>query len=249
MAVAEQARITAEAASRAKSTFLANMSHELRTPLNVILGYSDTLYEEASDMGCRDILSYVDNIKVAGGKLLGIISDILDISQIETNMIKLNLSEFAVNQLVEEVVLSFKPVIRAVGHEFAVHYENELGVMCTDYQKVKQILANLLDNAAKFTTKGIITFTIDREAFKNKQMDKLIFQVTDTGIGIVSEQLDKIFKAFNQVDNSSTRQYGGTGLGLAICWHFCRIMGGNITVESKPGTGSTFRVELPAWIT
>ncbi len=250
LAIAEQARTMAESANRAKSTFLANMSHELRTPLNAILGYTDIVYEDAVDANCGDIVGYLDEIRGAGNKLLGIISDILDISQIETSKVKLNLTEFLVIDLIEEVVNAVQPIIKTIGNTLTVEYNREqLGTLYADQQKVKQILLNLLNNAIKFTHRGHITFTINRkqQGEGNQSTDLLTFQVADTGIGIEPEKLESIFEAFNQADNSTTRRYEGTGLGLAISQHFSRLMGGQITVSSELGKGSVFTVRLPVW--
>jgi len=250
LAIAEQARTMAESANRAKSTFLANMSHELRTPLNAILGYTDIVYEDAVDANCGDMVGYLEEIRGAGNKLLGIISDILDISQIETSKVKLNLAEFPVIDLIEEVVNAVQPIIKTIGNTLTVEYNREqLGTLYADQQKVKQILLNLLNNAIKFTHRGHITFATNREqqGEGNHTTDLLCFQVTDTGIGIESEKLESIFEAFNQADNSTTRRYEGTGLGLAISQHFSRLMGGQITVSSELGKGSVFTVRLPVW--
>lgn len=245
LAVAEQARTMAEAANRAKSTFLAKMSHELRTPLNAILGYNEIITEELRDLELEEtIMPYSQKIKLAGDKLLGIISDILDVSQIQTDQVKLNLTEFIVAQLVEDVIESIHPTIQSVGNTLVVEQENTLGLLYADRQKVKQILLNLLGNATKFTVQGIITFTIKREQPLNEK-EWLYFQVTDTGIGIAAEERERIFEAFSQVDDSSTRRYEGSGLGLAITQYFCQIMGGQITVESEIGKGSTFIIRLP----
>jgi signal transduction histidine kinase len=247
LAVAEQSRNMAEAANRAKTTFLGNMSHELRTPLNAILGYRDVIYEEAEELGYTQILQYLDDIKVAGNKLVNIITDILDISQIETGKATLKPSEFKVSDLVEELVGVVQSIIKSEGNHFIIECNDDLGVMYADYRKTKQIVMNLLSNAVKFTTHGKIHLIVSREIYPNHE-DWLHFKVADTGIGIESEQLDKIFEAFTQVDNSSTRQFGGTGLGLAISKHFCQMMGGNISVETKLKAGSTFVVHLPAQV-
>jgi len=250
LAIAEQARVMAEVANRAKSTFLANMSHELRTPLNAILGYGDTIYEDAIELGYQELLPYLEKIRVAGGQLLNMISDILDISQIATDKVELNLSEFPVINLIEEVVSIIQPTVKSVGNSLLIKSYDNLGSLYSDRQKIKQILLNLLSNATKFTIRGVITLTTTRESSteENNEGDWLQFRIADSGIGIAVEQLDKIFEAFNQVDNSPTREYGGTGLGLAISQHFCRVMGGNIIVESQLSKGSVFTVRLPAKI-
>ena len=247
LAIAEQARNIAESASCAKTTFLANMSHELRTPLNAILGYSDIIIEDVTDLGYSDILPDISKIQIAGKQLLAIVSDILDISKIEAEKLELHFTEFAVADLIREIVTTIQPIINNNDNAIIVEHANELGTMYGDNQKIKQILLNLLHNATRFTKNGQITFTITRH-FSTKPLsdgkDWLQFQVADTGIGIAKERFDKIFDAFNQVDNSTTREYGGTGLGLTICKHFCQAMDGNISIQSTLGEGSVFTVRL-----
>lgn len=247
LAVAEQARAMAETANRAKSTFLAKMSHELRTPLNAILGYNEILEEELGDIGCvQEVLPYLRKIKLAGDKLLSIISDILDVSQIQTDQVKLNLVEFAVEDVVKEVISAIYPTIQSVGNTLVIERSETLGMFYADWQKVKQILWNLLSNATKFTVQGTITFKIKRVYEISNGKEWIHFEVRDTGIGIAPEEMERIFEAFSQVDDSSTRRYEGAGLGLAITQYFCQIMGGFITVESALDQGSTFTVRLPA---
>jgi signal transduction histidine kinase/CheY-like chemotaxis protein len=375
LSIAEQARKMAEAANSAKSTFLAQMSHELRTPLNAILGYSDMIQEEALDSGCEELLPDLDKVQMAGRELLDIISNILDISKIEADKLELNLTEFAVTDLINEVVTTIQPIVKIKGNRLKLESGNKLGTLYADYHKVKQVLFNILNNAVKFTNEGTITFTITRhqkipppelnplekgktdggegktepqslskgetehthlekheiellplekvktdipilengkiefpplgkipplkngktefpvlekdktefprlktsetqspplekegkEAFsrlktsetqsaplekegKDALSDWLFFQIADTGIGIPSEKLNMVFEAFTQADNSTTREFGGTGLGLAISEHFCKTMGGKISVCSTQGEGTTFTVQLPAQV-
>jgi signal transduction histidine kinase len=259
--MAEQAREMATAANRAKTTFLAKMSHELRTPLNAIIGYSNLIQEDAADIGCEDILPDLEKIQIAGQQLLTIITDILDISKIEANKLELYLSEFELSRLIEEVRLTIQPILK--GSQFNIESPGELGVIYADYNKLRQILLNLLSNATKFTDKGTITLTTIRSTVSPesiaqnqfnqlplvtecKNSDWLYFQVTDNGVGIPSEQLKIIFEPFIQADDSSTRKFGGTGLGLPISQHFCQAMGGDISVDSTVGEGSIFTVQLPA---
>jgi signal transduction histidine kinase/response regulator of citrate/malate metabolism len=263
LSLAEQARNMAEAASRAKTTFLAKMSHELRTPLNAILGYSNMIQEEAEEFGCEDLVPDLDKVQLAGKQLLDIISNILDVSKIEADKLELNLTEFSIAKLIEEVVTTIKPLVKIEGNILEIVCPGDLGTMTADYHKVRQILLNLLNNASKFTKHGKITLSVTQKNYpknkdeKNEQSETdtiaqnnpdlswLLFQVTDTGIGIAQEQLNLIFEAFIQADNSTTREYGGTGLGLTICENFCRVMGGDISVCSIEGEGSTFTVKLP----
>lgn len=251
LAVAEQARLMAETANRAKSTFLAKMSHELRTPLNAILGYADFIYEDASEGGYDYILPYLEAIRGSGLKLLNIISDILDISQIETGSLELNINEYSVRGLIDELIELIEPLMTTNGNRLELKIQGDLGHQKADREKVKQILLNLLSNAAKFTRQGNISFSISRElktSDEENQREWLCFQVEDNGIGIPSEQMSAVFEAFNQVDESSTREYEGTGLGLAISQHYSRLMEGNITVISEVGKGSNFTLWLPSQV-
>jgi two-component system sensor histidine kinase ChiS len=237
--VAEQARLAAESASRAKSAFLANISHELRTPLNAIIGYSSLLYEEALDMGCeKAAMDDLEKIQTAGKGLLGIISDVLDLTKIEADKIDLRLEEFDLNAMVRDTVTVMRPQLGDDNH-LLLHCPAELGSMRADRYRTQQILQNLLGNAGKFTRRGNIGLTVEAGG------DLAIFRVSDTGIGIPAEYLEKIFEPFCQVDSSSTRLYGGTGLGLALSRQMCRAMGGDITVASELGKGSVFTVRIP----
>jgi signal transduction histidine kinase len=267
----QKAKEVAEAASQAKSAFLANMSHELRTPLNAIIGYSEILAEEASDWSHPGFISDLQKIRGAGSHLLALIDDILDLSKIEADKMDLRVSSFEVSVLIDEVVTTIHPLIQKNKNTLKVHRAKNLGLMRSDLVKVRQVLLNLLSNASKFTEQGTITLTVERELAKGggagevarrgqeqgsrgeiispaplpPRAPAILFKVSDTGIGMTAEQRRHLFKAFTQIDNSSTRKYGGSGLGLVISQHFCQMMGGNITVESKKGRGSTFTVYLP----
>ena len=249
--IAEQARIAADSANRAKSTFLAKMSHELRTPLNAIIGYSDMLGEEAEDSGYESIIPDLYKIQTAGKNLLAIVSDILDLSKIEADKMVLTPTEFVTTKLIENVVTTIEPLIKQQNNNFVVKNIDELGTMHTDYQKVAQILLNILSNAAKCTRQGTITFTITRRQINRNGLissDWLYFHITDTGNGIAPELMEPIFNAFLQTDNSHTRARDGTGLGLTICDHLSRAIGGHIYVSSEVGVGSTFTLQLPTQI-
>jgi signal transduction histidine kinase len=250
-----KAKEAAEAASRAKSQFLANMSHELRTPLNGIIGFSQILKEEVRELGYTDFIPDLEAIRSSGIHLLALINDILDISKIEAGGMNLFLESFDVPTLIDEVVMATQPLVEKNGNALLVNCGSNLGTIHADLTKVRQVLLNLLSNAAKFTTQGTITLEVSRED-KSKVIDsneesdssQVVFRVTDTGIGMTPEQLKKIFIAFTQADASTTRKYGGTGLGLTISRHFCQMMGGEITAFSQFGEGATFTVLLPAHV-
>jgi hypothetical protein len=233
-----------ELASQHKSQFLANMSHELRTPLNAIIGYSEMLQEEAEDLGQADFLPDLQKINTAGKHLLALINDILDLAKIEAGKMDLFLETFDVAPMLRDVITTITPLVEKNANTLAVQHAADLGTMRADLTKVRQVLFNLLSNACKFTTQGTITLAASREAVAG--VDWLTLRVADTGIGMTSAQMEKLFQAFSQADASTTRQYGGTGLGLAITRHFCQMMGGDITVESTAGQGSTFTIRLPA---
>jgi signal transduction histidine kinase len=233
-----------ETASQHKSQFLANMSHELRTPLNAIIGYSEMLQEEAEDLDQQTMIPDLQRVNAAGKHLLGLINDILDLSKIEAGRMDLFLEEFDVGRLVRDVEAIVQPLIEKNVNILVVDCPDEIGTMRADQTKARQALFNLLSNAAKFTEHGTIRLTVQRES--SRDGDWLIFAVTDTGIGMTKEQLGRLFEAFSQAEASTRSQYGGTGLGLAISRHFCRLMGGDLTVESVYGAGSTFKIRLPS---
>ncbi|OQY44732.1 MAG: hybrid sensor histidine kinase/response regulator [Candidatus Parabeggiatoa sp. nov. 2] len=234
----------AEAANLAKSQFLANMSHELRTPLNVIIGYSEMLEEEAVDLGYEDCTPELEKICLAARHLLSLINDVLDISKIEAGKMTRHCETFDLATVINHMTSTVEPLMEKQANTFQLHLEDALGEMYADPTKLRQILLNLLSNAAKFTEKGTITLELTSTTENGKKWFN--FNVTDTGIGMSAEQISHLFQLFTQVDSSSTRKYGGAGLGLAITKQFAEIMGGTIFVESELGQGSTFIVRLPA---
>ena len=238
------ARDEAIRASQAKSDFLASMSHELSTPLNAIIGYSEIFLEELDDLVRPGVKPDLEKIRGAGKHLLGLINDILDLSKIEAGKIDLFLESIDVAVLLADVSATVQPLMAKNGNVFDVRYGPDLGMTHSDQTKVRQILLNLLSNAAKFTKQGRVVLAVRRSTRGDD--DCFEFEVSDTGIGMTTEQMAKLYSAFSQADASTTRNYGGTGLGLAITKHFCLMLGGDVIVRSEPGKGSTFVVTLPA---
>jgi PAS domain S-box-containing protein len=238
-----RAKEAAEAANRAKSTFLANMSHELRTPLNAIIGYSEMLREEAEESGSDGLVPDLEKIRTAGKHLLELINNILDLSKIEAGRMDLYYEQFSVGRLIDEVLATISPLVEHNRNRLLVEQDLAIDTMHADLTKVRQVLLNLLSNASKFTEGGAIT--LRARSSQSAAPPTIIFEVSDTGIGMTPEQLGGLFQEFSQADASTTRKYGGTGLGLAISRRFCQMMGGDIAVRSEAGVGSTFSVTLP----
>ena len=238
-----EARAAAESSNQAKSTFLANMSHELRTPLNAVIGYSEMLIEDAEDQGQTDLVPDLNRINAAGKHLLTLINDILDLSKIEAGKMDIHLETFDIPRMIDEVANTIQPLVETNGNTMVVDCGDDVGAVYSDLTKVRQTLFNLLSNACKFTKKGSISLKVKKEAWDNGLW--YTFRVIDTGIGMTSDQMEKIFEAFLQADSSTTRDFGGTGLGLTISKRLCEMMGGTLDVESEVGVGSTFTLRLP----
>ena len=220
------------------------MSHELRTPLNAIINLSEVLLEDAHSLERKDEVEPLERVVRASRHLLELINDVLDLSKIEAGKMDLNPVSFAVGPLVEEVARTIRPLAEKNGNRVVVECRDGLGAVWADATRVHQALLNLASNAAKFTERGVITMTAER--CSDNGSDWIMMTVADTGIGMTPEQLAKLFEEFTQADSSIARKFGGTGLGLSISRRFCRLMGGDITVESAPKTGSRFTIRLPA---
>lgn len=243
---AEGAKDAAEAANRAKSSFLANMSHELRTPLSAVIGYSEMMEEEVEDIGAQALLTDLGKIKSNARHLLSLINDVLDLSKVEANRMDTFAEDVDVSTLVGEAAGTVGALVAQKDNRLVVEVAPDAGAMHTDVVKLRQCLFNLMSNASKFTEKGTVTLHVHREG----EMDEahLVFRVSDTGIGMTEEQLGRLFQRFTQADESTTRKFGGTGLGLALTRAFAHLLGGDISVESKFGEGTTFTLRLPAFM-
>jgi signal transduction histidine kinase/CheY-like chemotaxis protein len=237
----QESQKAAEAANEAKSTFLANMSHELRTPLNAIIGYSEMLIEDAEDEN-EDFIPDLDKINSSGKHLLGLINDILDLSKVESGKMELFIEEFDLEKILKEVEATITPLVEKNNNSLNLTINTETKSILADITKIRQILLNLLSNATKFTEEGEINIIVDDNPNKSSLID---FKVSDSGIGMTPEQVDKVFKPFTQADEKTTRKFGGTGLGLTITKMFAEMMGGGIDLSSKINEGTTFIVSIP----
>jgi|CXWL01.1.fsa_nt_gi signal transduction histidine kinase len=239
----QEGRDSAEAANNAKSMFLAGMSHELRTPLNGILGYSELLREVAVEDGRRNDVGDHDAVIGAARRLLKLINDLLDGAKIEAGNVQLTLEYFDVGAVVEEAVATITPAAMALGNTIHLDISADISKAYTDGFRLNQCLLNLLSNAVKFTKNGEIVLRASRE--RDGARDWLVFAVTDNGIGMSPAQMQNLFQPFAQGDGRIVRTYGGTGLGLSITRNLARLLGGDVSVVSTEGLGSTFTLRVP----
>ena len=239
----QKAKETAERVSRAKSTFLARMSHELRTPLNAVIGYSEILLEDLPDNGDAQRRSDLQRINDAGKHLLSLVTEVLDITKIERNDSDVKAETFDVATSIQQIKATCDSLAKVKKNELALDLEPDLGTMHNDAVKFRQILLNLLSNAAKFTSNGRIVISAVRRA--GEDGEEIEVGVTDTGIGMTQEEISRLFKRFSQASADTEKRFGGSGLGLSICSSFCALMGGAIHVESTVGKGTRFSVVIP----
>lgn len=240
----QNAKDEAEAANRAKSAFIANMSHELRTPLTAVLGYCELIQEDFSDLSEPEILGDLKKISLNARHLLGLINDVLDLSKIEAQKMDVHAVDIQVSALISELEAATGSLVSKKDNRFTVSVEGEDFALHTDDLKVKQILLNLIGNAAKFTERGTISLHASTVEVGGVLHAKFVIQ--DTGIGMTAEQVAGLFQRFSQADQTTTRKFGGTGLGLALTRALASMLGGTIEVESAPGKGSTFTLVIPA---
>jgi signal transduction histidine kinase len=242
---AELRRATEEAerAGAAKADFLAKMSHELRTPLNAVIGYSQLLIEDAAGEDDPETAADLERIHGAGQHLLRLVNEILDLSKIEAGKMELDNDRFGIAALVEETVAEFRPAAERNRNVLTASVAADVGTMIGDAGKLRQTLSQLLDNAVKFTQGGTVTVGVSLSG--REGAERLVLRVEDSGIGIAPDKIAQLFEQFTVGDDSSASKYGGTGLGLALGRKLCRLMAGDILVESREGAGSAFTIVVP----
>jgi signal transduction histidine kinase len=240
----QEAKTLADAANHAKSIFFAKMSHELRTPLNAVIGFSEMLMEDETGSANKARAADLRKINGAGKHLLSLVTEVFDFSKIESESWALNVTSFDVRTFAEEALATIKPLADQRGNKLALNCPAEVGQVHTDSTKLRQAVLNLLSNAAKFTERGTITLTVLRA--KNEAADWVEMHVKDTGIGVASADIPKLFQNYRQVSDSTSKRYGGTGLGLAVSQKLCGLLGGGITCQSELGKGARFSIRIPA---
>jgi signal transduction histidine kinase len=242
-----EAKDLADVANRAKSIFLAKMSHELRTPLNAVIGFSEILLEEVNlDGRNRHKKGDLERINSAGKHLLSLVTDVLDLSKIESNFIELKIEKFDLNEMVQEVIANVQPMVFEKGNKLVVKCPKNLGIVSTDQTKLRQAALNLMSNAAKFTQEGTITLSVQRRT--SQAGDWIEIQVLDSGIGIAQSDIGRLFQNFGQANSATSSKYGGSGLGLALSQKLCALLGGGISATSELGQGSCFTIRVLAWM-
>ena len=239
-----EAREVAERANREKSLFLARMSHELRTPLNAVIGFSEILQEDAEFVGNTARVQDLMRINTAGRHLLSLVNDVLDITSIESSRMSLQSATFDVESALAAIATTARPLVEANRNRLVLKIEPQVGTMRSDELRLRQAALNLLSNAAKFTSNGVVSLAARRFRIDGKPWVEI--EVRDTGIGISDSDVKTLFQEFHQVNSETSRKQKGTGLGLALSQKLCRMMGGDIFVESELGAGSCFTIRLPA---
>ncbi|HVY86700.1 MAG TPA: HAMP domain-containing sensor histidine kinase [Caulobacterales bacterium] len=242
-AEAESKRTEAEQANRVKSEFLTTMTHELRTPLNAVIGYSEIIGEDMEAEGFKDLAKDASRITAAARHLLGLIDQILQLTQIDAGRSSVELDDVQVRPLIESAVASVSEVAQANNNRLAIRVASDVTMAQTDGQKLGLCVTHLLSNAVKFTTNGLVAISAEREQANGREW--LRIAVSDTGVGMTQDEIEKAFQPFTQLDGSQTRTKGGMGLGLSITASTVKVLGGEIWASSEPGAGSTFTLRVP----